>query len=343
MRLKENKVEIEHARSEYGIEYAKRAIENAKDVVIFLDYDGTLTKIVSKPSEAKLSQRAKEIIEKLASLENTHVGVISGRKLEDVMSRVGIEGIWYAGNHGLDVIIGNIGNKRYHRYEFVDENFREILKRIAEQLEERTKGIEGIIVENKGSTIAFHYRNVEKKRVKEVKKIFMETLQPWVDAGLVNLHKGKMVLEVWPAIRWNKGLAMFMLLSECKIETEKCALFYLGDDITDEDAFKLINTRKKRGKKRDKRIKYSIPIFVGDRIKKTNARFYLKGPDEVISYLEFIFSLLNQRDNLRMKNKTNKEIGRKDIKKKRKKNGRKNVRNRKRSVRKDGAKSNIRK
>jgi trehalose-phosphatase len=107
------------------------------------------------------------------------------------------------------------------------------------------------------------------------------------------LHRGKKVLEAWPAIRWNKGLAILRFLSESKIKPEDCAFFYFGDDTTDEDAFKLLNFQK-----------YSIPIFVGNRRKKTSAKFYLKGPNEVVRYLEFILDVLNCKNrNDKNKNK----------------------------------------
>ena len=74
-----------------------------KFILLLLDYDGTLTPIVETPSKAIIHKDTRELLQKLSRSSYCKIGIISGRKLEDIKNIVGIDSIIYAGNHGLEI------------------------------------------------------------------------------------------------------------------------------------------------------------------------------------------------------------------------------------------------
>ena len=78
-------------------------IRQARNLFLFLDYDGTLTPIVSRPEQALCPVKVKRLLETLRDLPGVHLAIVSGRSLEDVRRKVGVSGIVYAGNHGLEI------------------------------------------------------------------------------------------------------------------------------------------------------------------------------------------------------------------------------------------------
>ena len=83
--------------------YLKQYLGDSANLALLLDYDGTLTPIVKHPDLATLPSETKNVLERLAKRSDVFIAVISGRGVENVKKMVGIEGITYAGNHGLDI------------------------------------------------------------------------------------------------------------------------------------------------------------------------------------------------------------------------------------------------
>ncbi len=146
--------------------------------MLLSDYDGTLTPIASRPDEAILSPVVREKLNALAQKPTFSVGIISGRPLSEVKTLLGIEGIYYAGNHGLEI-------------EGPSLNFiNPVAKAAQTTIEDLTRhssaklgGIEGIIVENKGLSLSIHYRLVRKGEEKVVAEIFRHITSPWLRGG----------------------------------------------------------------------------------------------------------------------------------------------------------------
>lgn len=216
----------------------KRLFEHWEDVksiltstpFVMTDYDGTLTPIVDRPTEAKLSGEMKKILSRL--LENCQLAIISGRSLEDIKKRVGIQGIYYAGNHGLE-----ISGPDLEHVSKEAKRSKSIVTNVCDSLEERLKSIDGVLVENKGLTASIHYRLVEDSKVPLMKEIFDESTEALRREGLIKVTRGKKVLEVRPNLDWDKGDAVRLLL---RFSGQKEALpVYLGDDRTDESAFRV--------------------------------------------------------------------------------------------------------
>jgi alpha,alpha-trehalase len=233
---------------------------------VFLDYDGTLTPIVAHPDLAVLSETTRAVITELASL--TTVAVLSGRDVADVRDKMGVKGIYYAGSHGFD-ILGPDGEP------VAGERLREIdrylapLEEAGELLERRLGGIDGSQVERKRYAIAVHFRRVEGDDVSLVEKAVHEIAPHFPQ---LRVGTGKKVLELRPDFDWDKGRALNWLLSELGLDNPDITPVYLGDDTTDEDAFRAIRRR-------------GIGIVVGQDGESTHAQWMLETTDDVRSFL----------------------------------------------------------
>ncbi len=243
--------------------------------LIFLDYDGTLAPIAKTPERAVLSPKAREILEKLVSSSRCKVAIVSGRSLADIKRRVGVKGILYVGNHGLEIE----GPRIKHKI-FTDPKYLSILAGIRDKLAGELSGINGVIVEDKGLTLALHYRMVRDDLRLKVQTAFHEsTILPAVK-NQIKKRSGKMVLEIHPPINWDKGKAVLWLLARWKYLFSGRGVLpvYLGDDLTDEDAFRALKNKGITGR-------------VG-KAGSSAAGYYLRDHREVLKFLEGVVDLL---------------------------------------------------
>ena len=251
-------------------------IKAASRILFLSDYDGTLTPIVGRPSEALLSSEVREKLRALAEKPAFNVGIITGRLLSEVRELVGIEGIYYAGNHGLEIEGPGLS--------FINPKAkaaRAEMKDIAQQFSARLGGIEGVIIEDKGLSLSVHYRLVKKSQEKVVTETFRQITSPRLQDGKIRVSSGKKVLEVRPPIDWHKGKAVETIMKEMEkvIGTEIGPVIYLGDDTTDEDAFKVIH--RPRG----------WSIYVGQENPSSNAEYFLDSTLEVETLLSRMLEL----------------------------------------------------
>ncbi|MFH0913703.1 MAG: trehalose-phosphatase [Chloroflexota bacterium] len=246
-------------------------LQGAKHILLLLDYDGTLTPIVERPELAHLPEDARQVLLALARKPRFTVGVISGRSLADLKKMVGIPSILYAGNHGLEIEGPGL--------RFVNplaEGLKPVLKATYLVLNRTLSSIKGAFVEDKGLSLSVHYRQVEESQTKEVKNL-LERLVSGVQAlGKVRVTSGKKVYEVRPAIAWDKGKAIKLLMKRCGKGGRKSGLLplYIGDDRTDEDGFRAIQAYGN-----------GISVLVGEPSRESEAGFYLKSPAEVAAFL----------------------------------------------------------
>lgn len=238
-------------------------LAGGKRLAVFLDYDGTLTPIVETPDRAVMQEDMREAVIELS--RHCPLGIISGRDLKDVRDKVRIDSIVYAGSHGFDIA----GPKGLQVANTVGEEFLPVLDEAEKELSRELESIQGILVERKKFAIAIHYRLVDPGRMERVEKVVDE-----VAAGHPELRKayGKMVFELQPQMDWHKGKALLSLLRTLKLDGGDVLPFYIGDDVTDEDAFQALKGR-------------GIGIVVWDRPYETAAAYSLKNPDEVREFL----------------------------------------------------------
>jgi trehalose 6-phosphate phosphatase len=238
-------------------------------LAVFLDYDGTLTPIVQRPELAVLAEAMRRTVSELAA--HCTVAVISGRDLADVRRLVSIDSIYYAGSHGFDIA----GPKGRHLEHEQGTEFLPAIERAEEMLRTRLQGILGALVERKKFSVAAHYREVPEEKVAAV-----EDAVDHVVAAERGLRKsaGKKVFEVQPRIDWNKGKALLWLLGALELDRPDVLPFYIGDDLTDEDAFRALDRR-------------GIAIVVTDVPRPSAAHYSLRDPDEVREFLQTLTSL----------------------------------------------------
>ena len=252
---------MKHLFENWG--YIQARIQQAKNLLLFLDYDGTLTPIVSRPELAVCPPGVKRHLEKLRDLPGVYLAIISGRFLEDLLEKVGVSGIIYVGNHGLE--IKNPGGR--HKDVLSSARIRE-LKRITQNMQNSLKEIPGILFEEKGPILSVHYRNVPKIFFAQISQVIEEKLQQWKDRW--KMAYGKMVLEIQPNIDFHKGKAVTEILKT--VPSLGLLSIYLGDDQTDENAFQVLKGQ-------------GISVFIGPGGFPSEADFFLQNPDEVQEFL----------------------------------------------------------
>lgn len=193
----------------------------------------------------------REALRRLAALANVEVAVVSGRSIDDLAARVALPGLTFVGNHGLE--IQRQGIPWRHPGSLAAESvMEEVRGRVAAPVQE----CPGAILEVKGSTMAVHFRLVENQdSVQMLQEAVREAVRPWLERGTVRLRDGKMVIEIRPGIRWDKGYAMAFLMAWGMVAPSEVVLdesgaytgptdgrlpLYVGDDMTDEDAFRAL-------------------------------------------------------------------------------------------------------
>ena len=254
--------ELPNALASYG---QLIGITSARESMLFLDYDGTLSPIVSDPAAATLVDGGADALELVAAV--CPVAILSGRDLADIRGRVVIPGIWYAGSHGFE-LTGPDGT--YHQNEAAAA-FVPILERAAAELSRSLTRIPGVRVEHKRFAVAVHYREVAAEHVGE---IVSTTHKLGQRAGL-RVTSGRMLVELRPDLDWDKGTTLAWIRD--RIDPSGSLLpIYIGDDLTDEDAFDAVHFD-------------GIGIVVGhdeDGDRKTAAHFALRSPDQVREFIQ---------------------------------------------------------
>ncbi|HEU4455204.1 MAG TPA: trehalose-phosphatase [Longimicrobiaceae bacterium] len=233
-------------------------------LVLLLDFDGTLAPIVPRPEDAAMLPSTRVAVERLLGMPGVEMAVVSGRGMGDARERAALPGIAYAGNHGME--IEGPAVRRIHEEA---AEARPALAEVAERLRKDLAAIAGAFVEDKGLTLSIHYRLVDRHRVDDVRLHVMGAV-----AGNPQLRtmEGKEILEIRPAVDWHKGRAVEFLLGEID-PPAGTPVIYIGDDVTDEDAFRAL---------RDWSGGSGEGVVVGDPpADDTSASCYVRNPLEV--------------------------------------------------------------
>ncbi|BBU24042.1 hypothetical protein MYXE_38320 [Mycobacterium xenopi] len=199
------------------------------------------------------------------------VAVLSGRDLADVRQRIGLPGIWYAGSHGFE-LTGPDGE--HHQNDEAAATIP-VLQRAAAELGEQLHHIPGVVVEHKRFGVAVHYRNAARDRVGEV----LAAVRAAGQRRVLRVTTGREVIELRPNVDWDKGKTLRWVLGHIRdAASGRVVPVYLGDDITDEDAFDAVHDD-------------GIAIVVrhredGDR--PTAAQYGLDNPRQVVQFTELL-------------------------------------------------------
>jgi trehalose 6-phosphate phosphatase len=225
----------------------------------FLDIDGTLLDIAETPDAAEASRHEKSLVRKLHEVSGGALALVSGRSLAAIDELFAPLKIAAAGQHGVE---RRDASGRVHRGSYP----RNRLQRAAEAVRDFAAAHDGLVFEDKGASFALHYRLAPalEEAARSVVRKAAASLGDWVEVQM-----GKMVIELKPAGR-DKGVAIEEFLREPPFAGR--APVFIGDDITDEDGFRVVN--RAGG--------HSIKVGEG----RTVARWQVSDPAAVRAWLE---------------------------------------------------------
>ncbi|KAF7090324.1 hypothetical protein CFC21_093091 [Triticum aestivum] len=253
------------------------ASAQGKKIAVFLDYDGTLSPIVDDPEKAVMSPVMRAAVRNVAKY--FPAAIVSGRSRKKVLEFVKLKELCYAGSHGMDIMTSSSAHYEHNTEKGKEANlfqpardFLPMIDEVSKALLEVTSGIEGASVEDNKFCVSVHYRNVDEKDWELVARLVNEVLE---DFPALKVTNGRMVLEVRPVIDWDKGKAVEFLLQSLGLsDSENVIPIYIGDDRTDEDAFKVLRERN-----------CGYGILVSQVPKETEAFYSLRDPSEVMEFL----------------------------------------------------------
>lgn len=237
---------------------------------VFTDYDGTLTPIVARPELATIDDAMVEVLGRLA--ERCVVAVVSGRDLEDVRRMARAEDVWYAGSHGMD-LLGPDGTRHEHPGSI---ELAPVLASATDELEQLLAAVPGAWVERKRFATAAHFRQVEESLWPAVGDAVDRVV---ADNPGLRRTGGKCIYELRPDVAWDKGRALWWLFEQAGLDTASTVPIYLGDDLTDEDAFSALGDA-------------GIGVVVGDDDRPTSADLRVRDVGEVLILLEHLATYL---------------------------------------------------
>ena len=240
------------------------ALRAAPEILLFLDFDGTLAPIVEDPSLARMPPETRQALARLAADPRFSLAIISGRALSDLHHRVDLEDLIYAGNHGLEISGPGV--------EFIEPTAAERLKALGElsrHLKVRLHDIPGVEVENKVLSASVHFRRARATSLPEIRQIVEDAVV--FDGNPFEITEGRKVLEIRPRVGWDKGMAVRWIQ---QASGHPAALpLYIGDDSTDEDAFLALPE--------------GITIAIG-KARETAAQYFLDRQDLVPEFLRWL-------------------------------------------------------
>ncbi|MBN2543734.1 trehalose-phosphatase [bacterium] len=237
-----------------------------KPLLFLLDYDGTLSHIAPTPDEAVPADGAVDVLENLVGKKEAVLGIISGRPLKELKKFIPIDGIIFVGAHGAFIETNRGDLTSIVDVAEVNPSITEVHKSAVKF----TDGKSGFLIEDKKVSVALHFRLADDKEAEAVLTNWKNEIKPLLKKNKLELHYGKKVAEVRPQGA-DKGVAVnYIIENFCKKNDYPV---YIGDDTTDEDAFKVL---KKRG----------LTILVSDVERPTSAQYRIENPDDVVELLK---------------------------------------------------------
>lgn len=248
-------------------------LQARRELLMLLDYDGTLTPIVERPELAVLAPGTRAILRDLASI--MPVAVVSGRDLGMLRDLVDVPGLVYVGDHGFDMT--DLAGENHHLEAVRD--YLPVLDAVEQYLREGLAGVAGALLERKRSSIAVHFRLVAEADVPQVRARVQEVLSAH---SQLKVTPGKKVVEIQPGLDWDKGKAVEWLLPQLDASGRRHPI-YIGDDMTDENAFRVVCRR-------------GTGILVREDDHPTTAHYALEDSEEVRLFLQRLAQSLREVD-----------------------------------------------
>ena len=231
-------------------------VRAAKRLAIFLDFDGTLVGLRRRPGDVRVPKRLKRILASLARHANVSIAIVSGRRLRDLQSLIGIESVRYFGLHGAE---------QEGKRPALTKETRLALGRAKREARMQLGVLPGVWLEDKVCSLAIHYRGASAAFVREAYEKLLRLLA--LLHHELSVIPGEKVWEILPREFAGKGTTVLELLTEMPRGT---LAVYAGDDTSDETAFATLTDQ--------------ITIQVGRR-PGSRAQFRLRNPTELLRFL----------------------------------------------------------
>ena len=254
-------------------------IAQSKAVLLYFDYDGTLAPLRRDPTHCPVPAGLGEVLQHLSERQGSpalDLAVISGRSLVDLRRQLGpgLQRLALAGNHGLEIACGASSWCDPRAAALVPQ-----LDEVAHRLQVELEAWPGAWLEHKGLSLSLHSRCLSGQQRQELEQQLQPLLAQIHQGGVFVLRRGRMVLEVRPAILHTKADAVQWLEAAARRrglwsagDAHGPLRLYFGDDDTDEDVFRLWPG--------------VIGVRVGPGAPHTAARHRLSGPAGVARWLE---------------------------------------------------------
>jgi trehalose 6-phosphate phosphatase len=239
------------------LETALSEFAGARPLLVASDYDGVLSPLVGDPSAAVLLPGVADALERLTRCEGVTVALVSGRGVADLQRTSGLTGPYrWVGSHGAE-FDGPLTDELAARRDALAEVLRPLVAETA-----------GALLEVKPASVAVHVRQVADRAAASE---LLERARSLADSSLT-LKPGKEVLEI-AVTDADKGTALQRLITELR----PARSMYLGDDVTDEDGFRVLGP-------------HDVPVKIGDGT--TSARYRVTDPPAVLVLLQRLAELL---------------------------------------------------
>lgn len=260
---KTSKTRIPHLSTHWS--EVRRRIQSARNIWIFLDFDGTLVDLAPRPELVRMRDSTRRVLKGLAAHPRVAVIVVSGRRLRDLRERVGIPGVRCLGLYGSERDDGGFPLPRAAR---------DALRSARKRAEQVLRSHPAIWLENKHASFVVHWIDASAADWNAARLELEMAMAPYKkDLSLIhNLRDSEVIPKTLPG----KGVAVQMQMAH---GNQRGRLgFYFGDDISDESAFSALRS--------------GITVLTGKR-RSTRARFYLRSPLEVTRFLERMEGILS--------------------------------------------------
>ena len=251
------------------VQQAIEALPRDEPLIVLADFDGTLAEFHPNPAAPMLTDVRREWLRDIAAQGLTFAGIVSGRRVADLRRRAPLPPHgYYAGLHGMEIETAD----RYWQHPDL-ETARAHVQELIPQLEEVVDRYPGAVLEDKGVSVAVHVRAVAYDGRGSALALADGCSEPWLTRGRLRRLEGNLVVEYLPNAACHKGDAVEWIARDVAEKTGQQAwVVFLGDDVTDEDAFRAID----RG----------LGVLVGSR--RTCATHQLDGISDVDTLLRWL-------------------------------------------------------
>jgi trehalose 6-phosphate phosphatase len=240
-------------------------------LVVLSDFDGTLASFEADPATPRLSDATRHVLETLAARPNVTVGLVSGRRVDDLERRTQLPAnVYLAGLHGLEI---RHGAAAWRHPDLVESH--DLVDQVAGAINDAVGAVPGVRLEHKGVSVTVHVRAVNHGLRQIVLHTAIDAARSWLESGALKSIDACEAVELLPNIPWTKGDAVRWIVDDVEKDAHESAwCVFFGDDVTDEDAFRAVE----RG----------LTVVVGQR--PSRARLRLNSPSDVAAVLAHVNS-----------------------------------------------------